>query len=74
MDRKKKSLMDLTPQLFNNSVERFLRGFDFQEARTSIERLNVTSKIVTNYIKPRALKQGGNLHELRQQITNCKRC
>ena len=43
MDRKKKSLMDLTPQLFNNSVERFLRGFDFQEARTSIERLNVTS-------------------------------
>ena len=64
----------ITPHLFNNRVERFLRGFDFQEARTSIERLNVTSKIVTNYIKPRALKQGGNLHELRQQITNCKRC
>lgn len=60
----------ITPHLFNNRVERFLRGFDFQEARTSIERLNVTSKIVTNYIKPRALKQGGNLHELRQQITN----
>ena len=70
MDRKKKSLMDLTPQLFNNSVERFLRGFDFQEARISIERLYVTSKIVTNYIKPRALKQGGNLHELRHKITN----
>ena len=51
MDRKKKSLMDLTPQLFNNSVERFLRGFDFQEARTSIERLNVTSKIVTKLYK-----------------------
>ena len=63
-----------TPQLFNNSVERFLSGFDFQEARISIERLYVTSKIVTNYIKPRALNQGGNLHELRQQITNCKRC
>ena len=64
----------ITPHLFNNRVERFLSGFDFQEARISIERLYVTSKIVTNYIKPRALKQGGNLHELRQQITNCKRC
>lgn len=35
--------MDLTPHLFNDRVERFLRGFRFQEATTSTERLYVTS-------------------------------
>ncbi len=50
--------MDLNPtviRLIPNFVERFLRGFRFQEAETSTERLIVTKKFVTKYIRSESL-------------------